>query len=137
MLKLLYTTSILNLAANINHIGLLPNAKIKASKTSSICGSSITITANLANNKIIEYGQEVKACVLAQASAAMLANIVINATHNDIINITQEFEASLKTPPQLYKYNFLELFINAHQFPEKHEAILLPFKTLIAAFEKI
>lgn len=137
MLENLYTPEILNLAANISHIGLLQNADICLSKTSSICGSKITVSVNIVNNHITAYGQEINACVLAQASAAILAKFVIGFSFNDLVLATKYLEEILKTGINSHKkgiYLFLQLFAPVHEFGERHEAILLPFKATLECF---
>lgn len=137
MLENLYTPEILNLAANISHIGLLKNADICLFKTSSICGSKITVSVNIINNNIAAYGQEINACVLAQASAAILAKFVVGFSFDDLVLATNYLEQILKTGLYSHKdgiYSYLQLFAPVYIFPEKHEAILLPFKVTLKCF---
>ena len=134
MIEKLYTSEILTLAANINHLGLLVEPKLSRTKISSICGSKITITINLENGKIINYGQVICACVLAQASAAILANCAIGLTLPSLNILSQELESILYTGKHSETYEILNIFKEAHYFPEKYEAILLPFKTLEECF---
>lgn len=135
MIDILYTPEILSLAANITKTELLKTADIYCSKKTKLCGSSIIVNAKLNNDKIIDYGQELKACVLTQASSAILANLVINSTYANILSYHNELENIVKA--KIYKSKNFEVFINAYKFPEKHEAILLPFKAIIEAFNDV
>ncbi|MEO1688741.1 MAG: iron-sulfur cluster assembly scaffold protein, partial [Pseudomonadota bacterium] len=68
----LYSKRILALASDIPHAGRLPDAQATARKRSPLCGSAVTVDLTLDDGRIAAFGQEVKACALGQASAAVL-----------------------------------------------------------------
>ena len=67
----LYSQRILALAADIPHPGRLENPTASARKRSPLCGSVVTVDVVTRDGKIVEYAQDVKACALGQASAAL------------------------------------------------------------------
>ena len=73
----LYSGRILALAADIpHHIRLAaPQASVK--KRSPLCGSTVTVDIEITDGIISRFGQDVKACALGQAAAAVTGGAVI------------------------------------------------------------
>src|SRR4051812_31437901 len=73
MTAALYNTQILKLATSIPHDARLPHAQGTSERRSPICGSRVTVDVVLdREGRIAELGQEVRACALGQASAALM-----------------------------------------------------------------
>src|SRR3546814_19069237 len=73
MAEALYNTRILRLAASIPHAARLPNPQASVAKRSPVCGSRVTVDVDLDSaGRISALGQEVPACALGQASAALM-----------------------------------------------------------------
>lgn len=69
----LYTRDILRLAAAIPHLGLLPAPQGHAERSSPVCGSRVRVDAVLdTDGRVAGLGQEVRACALGQAAAAIM-----------------------------------------------------------------
>ena len=75
----IYNQKILELAANIPRLGRLPAPQASASAHSRLCGSSITIDLSLADGRVSDYAQEVKACALGQAASSVMGRHIIGA----------------------------------------------------------
>ena len=73
----LYSGRILALAADIPHLGRLPQPTGSARKRSALCGSTISVDVVMKDGRVAEFAQEVKACALGQAAAAVLGDVVI------------------------------------------------------------
>ncbi len=73
----LYNTRILRLAANIPHQARLAEPQASVTKVSPICGSKITVDVTMENGRVRDFGQEVRACALGQASASILGAHVL------------------------------------------------------------
>ena len=69
----LYSERILELATNVPHVERLDNPDATAKKRSPLCGSTVTVDIALTDGKIKDYAQDVKACALGQAAAAVIA----------------------------------------------------------------
>ena len=62
----LYSKKILSLAAEIPHAERLTDPDASSTKRSPLCGSTITVDVKMENGRISEFGQDVKAWILAQ-----------------------------------------------------------------------
>ena len=80
----LYSARILALAADIPLTERLavPDATVR--KRSPLCGSTVTVDIRMQDGRIAAFGQEVRACALGQASAALFARHVIGMSGTDI-----------------------------------------------------
>lgn len=76
----LYSARILELAADIPHLGRLsaPDASVK--KRSPLCGSTVTVDVSVTDGRITDFAQDVKACALGQAAASVVGAAAIGAT---------------------------------------------------------
>ncbi len=92
----LYSGRILALAADIPHLGRLPAPQGTARKRSPLCGSTVTVDLSLQDGRIAEFAQDVKACALGQASAAILGGVVIGRTLPELEAAREQLRAMLK-----------------------------------------
>ena len=76
-LEQLYSGQILALAADIPHTGRLDAPQASVKKRSPLCGSTVTVDLVLDGGRIADFAQNVRACALGQASAAILGAAVI------------------------------------------------------------
>jgi NifU-like protein involved in Fe-S cluster formation len=131
----LYTRDILRLAASIPHLGRLAAPAGTAEKRSPVCGSQVTVDVSLdATGRIAALGQEVKACALGQASAALLGANAIGATAADLRAARDALSAYLnggRDDPG--PWPGLSLFAEARPFAARHPSILLPFQAAAEA----
>ncbi|WP_068302077.1 iron-sulfur cluster assembly scaffold protein [Pararhodobacter sp. CCB-MM2] len=123
----LYSTKILALAAEIPHLGRLEAPQASVKKRSPLCGSTVTVDLDMKDGKVSRFGQEVKACALGQASAAVLGEAVIGRTAEELEGIAQDLEAMLKqdgpVPPA--PFDGYETLLPAREFKNRHASILL------------
>ena len=68
----LYSARILALAADMPLTDRLETPDATAKKRAPLCGSTVTVDLTLGNGQITGYGQDVKACALGQAAAAVV-----------------------------------------------------------------
>lgn len=135
----LYNAGILRLAASIPHGERLEGADASARRTSPICGSRVTVDVSLdAGGRIARFGQEVRACALGQASAAILGRHAIGQTADGLAQAHDLLKAWLKgdgaLPPMLAAdFPELSLFEPARAHPARHPSILLAFEATAAA----
>ena len=129
MSESLYNTQILRLAASIPHQRRLDDAQASVQRVSPICGSRVTVDLDLdAQGRIARFGQEVRACALGQASAAVLGAEVIGKSPIEVAQARDALAAFLKgeseTPGD---WPGLELFAPARPHKGRHGSILLAF----------
>ena len=134
----LYSDQILLLAGNIPLMDRLESPDFTITRRSKLCGSLVTIDLTMANEVITSYGHEVKACVLGQASAAILAKDVIGKTGQEIITVRNAVVTMLngsKYHPDIFAdYKFLS---PARQFKNRHDSILLSLNATVDAINTI
>ena len=77
----LYNSTILRLATSIPHQQRLDAPQATAERRSPVCGSRVTVDVMLDDQgRVSELGQEVRACALGQASAALMGEHAIGRT---------------------------------------------------------
>ena len=134
----LYSDQILLLAGNIPLMDRLESPDFTITRRSKLCGSLVTIDLTMANEVITSYSHEVKACVLGQASAAILAKDVIGKTGREIITVRNAVVTMLngsKYHPDIFAdYKFLS---PARQFKNRHDSILLSLNATVDAINNI
>jgi NifU-like protein involved in Fe-S cluster formation len=130
----LYSARILELATDIPcHVRLdAPSATVK--KRSPLCGSTVTVDMVLEDGVVTAFGQDVKACALGQAAAAVVGGAIIGCTSQQISAARDELRAMLKEDGAVPAAPFdgLEVLRPAAAFKNRHASILL---TLDAASE--
>lgn len=134
MTEALYNTAILRLAATPVAPRLaMPQSSVV--RVSPICGSRVTADVDLdAGGRVAAFGQEVRACALGQAAAALLGAHVVGRSADEIGGARAELAAYLKgdaeTPGD---WPGLEVFAPARPHRARHASILLAFDAAAAA----
>ncbi|WP_276715341.1 iron-sulfur cluster assembly scaffold protein [Pseudooceanicola nitratireducens] len=135
----LYSDRILALATDIPHQARLeaPDASVK--RRAPLCGSTVTVDVTMQDGKVTGYGQDVKACALGQAAAAVVGHAVIGTTADQIVAARDALKAMLKedgpTPPA--PFDGLEVLRPAKEYRNRHASILLTLEALSEAMEQI
>src|SRR5690242_18443355 len=92
----LYNRDILRLAASIPHLGRLAGAQASVEKSSPVCGSRVVVDLNLdAQGRVVELGQEVRACALGQASASLMGTNAIGRSAAELAEARDALAAFL------------------------------------------
>ena len=135
----LYSKRILALAADIPHLGKLENADGSAMKRSPQCGSTETAHVRMDGDRIADFGQEVRACALGQASAGVLGQAVIGATRADLARGAAQLTAMLKDggPVPDAPWQGLEVLIPARDYPNRHASIMLSWLAALEAIDAV
>lgn len=131
----LYSSRILALAADIPHRGRLQNPDATARARSPLCGSTVTVDVKVAGDRITEFAQEVRACALGQASAAVFGASVIGLSETAIRRSRDQLVAMLKEggPVPNPPFDALEALAPARDYSNRHASILLPFDATLEA----
>lgn len=130
----LYSGRILSLAAAIPHQGRLAAPQGTARKRAPLCGSTITADVVLRDGRIVAFAQEVRACALGQASAALLGEVAIGQTPEALRAAQAAVAAMLEGgPAPAAPFDGYEVLIPARDYRNRHGSILLAFDALIAA----
>ncbi|MFV0383084.1 iron-sulfur cluster assembly scaffold protein [Paracoccus sp. (in: a-proteobacteria)] len=134
----LYSRRILALTTAIPHQGRLDAPDGSAMRRSPQCGSSVTVDVVMLDGRIAGFAQQVRACALGQASAAVLGDRVIGQSRDQISATRDQLDAMLKqggTPP-VGDFADLEALMPAREFPNRHASILLAWDATLAAIDQ-
>nr|HCR94709.1 iron-sulfur cluster assembly scaffold protein [Oceanicaulis sp.] len=131
------TNDLLELAADIPHIGRLPDPDGSASRVSRICGSELTLDLKVADGRIADLGLEVKACALGQASASVFARAALGADLEEIRVTREALRLMLKegAPAPNGRFSALKALQPAASYRQRHGSIMLAFDAAEQAFE--
>jgi len=132
----LYSNRILGLAADIPHRVRLDAPDGTAKRRSPLCGSTVTVDITLKNGAITAFGQDVKACALGQASAAVVGANIIGRTVGEVQAGRDQLFAMLKSdgPVPDAPFDALEVLGPAADYKNRHASILLAFDATLDAF---
>jgi NifU-like protein involved in Fe-S cluster formation len=131
----LYNTQILKLATGIPHQGRLAEPDATSERRSPICGSRVTIDVVLdGEGRIAALGQDVKACALGQASAALMGAHAIGRTAEELAAARDALAAFLAgTRDDPGAWPGLDLFGPARAHTARHPSIRLSFEAVAEA----
>jgi NifU-like protein involved in Fe-S cluster formation len=134
----LYSQRILALAADIPHHERLAEPQVSTRKRSPLCGSTVTVDLRITDGKISAFGQDVKACALGQAAAAVLGRNVIGCTREQIARARDQLRAMLKEngPVPDAPFAELEVLMPARDYKNRHASILLALEATLEAFDQ-
>ena len=134
----LYSQRILALAADIPLTERLAAPQVSAKRRSPLCGSTVTVDLALTDGRITGFGQDVRACALGQASAAVLAANVIGRSREEIATARDELAAMLKSggPAPAAPFEGLEVLLPARDYKNRHASILLAWDATLAALDE-
>ncbi len=133
----LYSTRILGLAAAIPHLGRLPAPQGSARRRSPLCGSTVTADVVVKEGRVAGFAQDVKACALGQASAAILGEAVVGRTLPELQAARDALRAMLKEggPVPAAPFQGYEVLLPARDYKNRHASILLALEAVCEAME--
>ena len=123
----LYSGRILELASDIPLTNRLESPDATVKKRSPLCGSTVTVDVSLKDGRISDFGQDVKACALGQASASVLARHVIGRTRAEIETARDQLRAMLTENGPVPDAPFSDYAVlePARDFRNRHASIML------------
>lgn len=133
----LYNDRILALAAAIPPARHLAHPDTKASAHSKLCGSTIAVELQVADGRVVDYGQTVKACLLGQASASIVAANIVGTPVEEIRRVAAEMRRMLKEngPPPGGKWADLGVLEPVREVKGRHASTLLVFEAILRALD--
>ncbi len=131
----LYSGRILALASEIPHAGRLEAPMATARRRSPLCGSTVTVDLDVADGRVSRFAQDVKACALGQAAAAVLGQVVIGRSGPELETALAELRAMLKSggPVPAAPFDGLEVLLPAREYRNRHASILLALEATVEA----
>ena len=135
MIDDLYSALILKLAANMPRAGRLSAPDASSEKTAKLCGSTVVVDLRLEDGRVVDFAQDVKACALGQAAAAVLGEHVIGAGVDEIETARDQLRAMLKaggSPPE-GRFVDLKALQPVKDYPARHASTMLAFEAAAEA----
>jgi NifU-like protein involved in Fe-S cluster formation len=133
----LYHARVLELAAEIPHLGRLQAPHGAATKVSRICGSEVRVELALEDGAVTAFAIEPKACALGQAVASVLARHALGATPGEIRAARDALRAMLQDGAAPPEGRFWELrHVEAvRDYPPRRLSTMLAFDAAVAALD--
>jgi len=135
----IYSSRLLELASKIPHADRLRQADAAASAHSKLCGSMVSVEIAAEQDRIINFGQTVKACLLGQASAAIVGQNIIGVSFEEFRSVAKQMREMLKnegTPPN-GRWADLALLAPVRPYKARHASTLLVFDAVEKALEDL
>jgi len=135
MIDDLYSAKILKAAANMPRAGRLAHPDASVEKVSKLCGSRVIVDVVLKDGRVADYAQEVKACALGQAAAAVMGEHVIGASVQEIESARDALRAMLKqgAPAPEGRFADLAMLAPVKDYPPRHVSTMLAFEATAEA----
>ena len=134
----LYSGRILALAADIPHQGRLEAPAASVRRRSPLCGSTVTVDLDLAEGRVSRFAQEVRACALGQAAAAVVGAAVLGRSPDELARARDGLRAMLAegAPAPDAPFDGFEVLLPARDYRNRHASILLAIEAAAEAAEK-
>jgi NifU-like protein involved in Fe-S cluster formation len=134
----LYHPRILELAADMPHVGRLEAPDGASTKVSRVCGSVVSVELRLKDGVVSEIAVHPKACALGQAATAVLAMHAVGATPAEIREARDGLRAMLSEggPPPAGRFWELRHLEGVRDYPPRHTSTMLAFDAAVAALEQ-
>ena len=141
----LYNQRILQLAADVPHLGRLAAPGAKADAVSRLCGSRVYVELCLdEDGRVSEFAHELQACALGQASSSVMAREIVGSSAKDLHTVARQMRAMLKEngpvpclPDQPEKWTDLEVLTPVRDFHNRHASTLLTFDAVESCLNQL
>jgi NifU-like protein involved in Fe-S cluster formation len=135
----IYNSRILELAGAISRTERLPDPAGTATGHSKLCGSTVTVDVNVDGGRVTAFGQSVKACLLGQASASVMAREIVGSTPEELRRLGREMRAMLKEggQPPAGRWADLAVLEPVRNYKARQASTLLVFDAVEKALDDI
>jgi NifU-like protein involved in Fe-S cluster formation len=125
----LYNTRIMELAAAIPRTVRLSQPDATVTAHSKLCGSTITVDVVVRDGRIADFGQNVRACLLGQASASVVGREIVGATVEEFGTVAADMRAMLRDGSALPSGKWADLAVlePVRTVKARHASTLLVF----------
>ncbi|MFM6932140.1 MAG: iron-sulfur cluster assembly scaffold protein [Novosphingobium sp.] len=130
----LYTPEVLALATQLARWPIDPAMPLQGRARSQSCGSVLAMSLALDDAGAIQrIGLSTQACAIGQASAAIFADQATGKTRTEVAGALAALDAWLKGERSLPEWPGLSTIAAAKDYPARHGAVLLPWKSALDA----
>ena len=134
----IYNARILELAANMPKSERLAEPDGTATAHSKLCGSTVSVDLKLTDTRVTAFAQTVKACLLGQAAAAVMAQHILGSTAQELREVGRSMRKMLKEggPPPAGRWADLAVLQPVKDYKARHASTLLVFDAVETALTK-
>jgi len=134
----IYNQKIFELVAEIPRAEHLARPDATARAHSKLCGSTVEVELKLDGDRIADFGQTVKACLLGQASASIVGREIVGTPADEFRAVAATMRRMLKEggPPPTGRWSDLALLEPVRAYPHRHASTLLVFDAVERALEE-
>jgi NifU-like protein involved in Fe-S cluster formation len=135
----IYNQRIFELAAAIPRATHLDHPQATARAHSKLCGSTVEVELKMDGERISDFGQTVKACLLGQASAAIVGREIVGTPAEEFRAVAAAMRRMLKEagPRPDGRWADLGLLQPVKDYPHRHASTLLVFDAVERALDEI
>lgn len=145
MIDDLYSARILSLAANMPLSGRLdpsePTHGLRGTgeQVAKLCGSQATVDLILSPDglTVLEFAQDIRACALGQAAAAIIGSSILQSQVNEIVAAREAMIDMLKTQGDgpIGRFEGLRALRVVSGYPARHASTLVALEATLKAIE--
>jgi nitrogen fixation NifU-like protein len=130
----LYKHELLRLAANATGSGRLPEPCGTGTAHNPACGDKVVVDVLIEDGRIQALAHHTMACVLTQASAAILGAEAVGMNRDEVEALQRGVGAMLEGgPPPDAPFDVFSVFDGVAEHRNRHKCVLLPIKAVLAA----
>jgi NifU-like protein involved in Fe-S cluster formation len=134
----LYSGRILALAADMPRTERLGAPTATAKRRAPLCGSNVTVDLQIEDGIVTDYAQDVKACALGQAAAAIVGKNIVGLSVSEVQAGRDALFAMLKSDGPVPPAPFAEFEVlqPAKDYKNRHASIMLAFDATLDAISE-
>lgn len=135
----IYNSRILELAGQLSKGDRLSNPDATATLNSKLCGSTVSVDVAMKDGRVADYGQTVKACLLGQAAASVMAREIVGSTDAELRQVAADMRRMLKDngPTPAGRWADLGVLEPVRNYKARHTSTLLVFDAVEKALDTI
>jgi NifU-like protein involved in Fe-S cluster formation len=134
-----YSQQLLELAAAMPRTARLSAPQATARAHSKLCGSRVEIDLVMDGDRVADYGQTVRACLLGQTAASVMGREIVGSSAAELRAVGAAMREMLKQggAPPSGKWSDLALLEPVRDYKARHASTLLVFDALEDAIAQI
>lgn len=139
MIDGIYNRGVLDLAGNIAPASRLGAPDASATAHSKLCGSTVTVDLRIEDGVVTDYAQDVEACALGTASAAVMEKAIVGSTADELRALRDTMRKMLREngPPPTGRFAELAVLEPVRDYKARHTSTLLVFEAVVEALDKV
>lgn len=134
----LYQQELLRHASDASTAGEIEEPDCTATIDNPLCGDRIKVDLRVEDGKVTQYAHDTKACVLCQASAAMIGHMIVGEDAEAFEKGEAAMTALLaqEAPEPAPPFEEFKIFSSVAAHQSRHQCVLLPFEAVREALKQ-